>query len=53
MANQENEGGKSLKLNIGDSQIELPMDNDGNVTIPEELKQIITAGMSVFSQSNK
>lgn len=53
MANQENEGGKSLKLNIGDSQIQLPMDNDGNVTIPEELKQIITAGMSVFSQSNK
>ncbi len=53
MAKQENEGGKSLKLNIGDSQIELPMDSAGNVTMPDELKQIIAAGMSVLSQGNK
>ncbi len=53
MAKQENEGGKSLKLNIGDSQLELPMDSAGNVTMPDELKQIIAAGMSVLSQGNK
>ncbi len=54
MAKQENEGGiKGLKLNIGDSQIELPMDSEGNISMPEELKQIIAAGMSVLNQPNK
>jgi len=51
MTDPKNEKGKSLKLNIGDSQIELPMDNDGNITMPDELRQIIAAGMSVLSQS--
>lgn len=53
MADQKNDKGKSLKLNIGDSQIELPMDNDGNVTMPDELKQIIAAGMSVLSHADE
>ncbi len=53
MADQKTEKGKSLKLNIGDSQIELPMDSDGNVTMPDELRQIIAAGMSVLSQGNE
>jgi len=51
--NKKNEKGKSLKLNIGDSQIELPMDNDGNITMPDELRQIIAAGMTVLNQANE
>lgn len=53
MAKQENESGRSLRLNIGDSQIELPMDSEGNVSMPEELKQIIAAGMTVLDKSNR
>lgn len=53
MPNMGNEENRKIKMNFGGTDVEVTVDKDGRIIMPEEVQKILAAGLSVMKEAGQ